>query len=134
MRRHRELKITLKPLPLPLIVCVAVGLWLGALAIAFSLWLALRLWPDQVQPVAHVFAPPAASALPGSRLPATQQEEMFERYKEILEQQQAEQAAASVEAGPRHLDSPRCQFWLQQNRTAPTDKSQANVLQFCYRP
>ena len=43
MPRHRELKITLKPLPL--IVCVALGLWLGAVAIAASLWLALQLWP-----------------------------------------------------------------------------------------
>ena len=34
MPRHRELKITLKPLPL--IMCVALGLWLGAMAIAVS--------------------------------------------------------------------------------------------------
>ena len=134
MRRHRELKITLKPLPL--ISCVALGLWLGAMAIMFSLWLALQLWPDQLQPLAQVLAPRTATAIPGAGAssPAPpQQEEMFERYKAILEQQEAEQAAAA-EGSPRHLDSPRCQFWLQQNRTAPTDKSQANVLQFCYRP
>ncbi|MBA1205035.1 hypothetical protein G7009_25285 [Pseudomonas capeferrum] len=133
MHRHRELKITLKSLPL--ILSVAAGLWLGALAIAFSLWLALRMWPEQVLPVTRSIAPSAATARPDSAAPALPgQEEMFERYKEILDQQQAEQAAAAAEGGPRHLDNPRCQFWLQQHRTAPTDKSQANVLQFCYRP
>lgn len=53
---------------------------------------------------------------------------MFERYKEILNTQQAQQA---IEANRRNLNNPKCQFWLQQNRNAPTDKSQANVLEFC---
>lgn len=55
MPRHRELKISLKPLPL--ILCVALGLWLGAVAIAASLWLALQLWPEQVQPLARAVVP-----------------------------------------------------------------------------
>lgn len=121
MYRRRELKITLKPVQL--VLCIAFGLWLGAIAIAVSLWLAARLWPEQVQPVAQVLAPAAAGDA---------QAQMFERYKDILHNQEAEQAAAAAEGNPRNLNKPKCQFWLQQNRTAPTDKSQANVLEFCY--
>lgn len=127
MPRHRELKITLKPLQL--ILCVAFGLWLGAVAIAVSLWLALQLWPEQVQPVAQAVAP--ALGQPATP-PADAQGEMFERYKDILHQQQLQQAAEAAQGNPRNLNSPKCQFWLQQNRTAPTEKSQANVLEFCY--
>ncbi|MFJ4387147.1 hypothetical protein ACIP02_22855 [Pseudomonas sp. NPDC089408] len=132
MPRHRELKITLKPLPL--ILCVALGLWLGAVAIAASLWLSLQLWPQQVQPLAQAVAPsayrPAAPAAPAPTQDA--QAEMFERYKDILQKQELQQATDAVQGNPRNLNSPKCQFWLQQNRTAPTDKSQANVLEFCY--
>ncbi|MFJ4343910.1 hypothetical protein [Pseudomonas sp. NPDC089401] len=134
MPRQRELKITLKPLQL--IICVAFGLWLGAVAIALSLWLAQRLWPEQVQPVAQVLVP--AVAAPAPRPPATAaqpqdaQAEMFERYKDILHQQQVQQAAEAAQGNPRNLNSPKCQFWLAQNRNAPTDKSQAAVLEFCY--
>ncbi|NIE73858.1 hypothetical protein F3J44_26290 [Pantoea sp. Tr-811] len=135
MPRHRELKITLKPLQL--IFCVAFGLWLGAVAIALSLWLALRLWPEHVQPVAQVVVPavtPPAARLsaPVAQPPQDAQSEMFERYKDILHQQQVQQAAEAAQGNPRNLNSPKCQFWLAQNRTAPTDKSQAAVLEFCY--
>ncbi|QVM92854.1 hypothetical protein JYG34_07430 [Pseudomonas entomophila] len=132
MPRPRELKITLKPMQL--ILCVAFGLWLGAVAIALSLWLALRLWPEHAQPVAQAVAPaivqPAPTAAP--QLPADAQAEMFERYKDILHKQELQQAADAAQGSPRNLNNPKCQFWLQQNRTAPTDKSQANVLEFCY--
>ncbi|BFO02992.1 hypothetical protein [Pseudomonas guariconensis] len=127
MPRHRELKITLKPAQL--ILCVAFGLWLGAVAIALSLWLAWRWWP---QPVAQTVAPALYPAAPAPAQPADAQAEMFERYKVILQEQQARQAADAAQGNPRNLNNPKCQFWLQQNRTAPTDKSQANVLEFCY--
>ncbi|BBT41302.1 hypothetical protein ABRY74_01115 [Pseudomonas guariconensis] len=130
MPRHRELKITLKPAQL--ILCVAFGLWLGAVAIALSLWLAWRWWPQQVQPVAQTVAPALYPAAPAPAQPADAQAEMFERYKVILQEQQARQAADAAQGNPRNLNNPKCQFWLQQNRTAPTDKSQANVLEFCY--
>lgn len=130
MPRHRELKITLKPAQL--ILCVAFGLWLGAVAIALSLWLAWRWWPQQVQPVAQTVAPALYPAAPAPAQPADSQAEMFERYKVILQEQQARQAADAAQGNPRNLNNPKCQFWLQQNRTAPTDKSQANVLEFCY--
>ncbi|MDH0648373.1 hypothetical protein N5D48_25635 [Pseudomonas sp. GD03858] len=128
MPRSRELKITLKPMQL--ILCVAFGLWLGALAIAVSLWLALRLWPDQVQPLTQALAPTTRQPAPAQ--PVDAQARMFEQYKEILHKQELQQAADAAQGNPRNLGSPKCQFWLQQNRTAPTDKSQANVLEFCY--
>lgn len=130
MRRHRELTITLKPLQL--ILCVALGLWLGAVAIALSLWLALQLWPDQVQPLAQAVAPAIAQPPAAPAHPVDAQSEMFERYKDILHKQELQQAADAAQGNPRKLNSPKCQFWLSQNRTAPTDKSQANVLEFCY--
>lgn len=130
MPRHRELKITLKPAQL--ILCVAFGLWLGAVAIALSLCLAWRWWPQQVQPVAQAVVPALYPAAPAPAQPADAQAEMFERYKVILQEQQARQAADAAQGNPRNLNNPKCQFWLQQNRTAPTDKSQANVLEFCY--
>ncbi|MFE1817278.1 hypothetical protein ACFW6L_30250, partial [Pseudomonas otitidis] len=71
-------------------------------------------------------------AAPAPAQPADAQAEMFERYKVILQEQQARQAADAAQGNPRNLNNPKCQFWLQQNRTAPTDKSQANVLEFCY--
>ncbi|MCU0125969.1 hypothetical protein N8H41_18505 [Pseudomonas vlassakiae] len=132
MPRQRELKITLKPLQL--IFCVALGLWLGAVAIGLSLWLALQLWPEQVAPVAQAVAPayskPAPATAPAQ--PVDAQSEMFERYKDILHKQEIQQAAEAAQGNPRNLNSPKCQFWLAQNRTAPTEKSQANVLEFCY--
>jgi hypothetical protein len=130
MPRHRELKITLRPLQL--IVCVAFGLWLGAVAIALSLWLALQLWPDQLQPLAQAVAPAMARPAPVPAQPMDAQGAMFERYKDILHRQELQQAAEVAQGNPRNLNNPKCQFWLQQNRTAPTDKSQANVLEFCY--
>lgn len=132
MPRPRKLKITLKPVQL--VLCVALGLWLGALAIAVSLWLALHLWPQQVQPLVEATAPaqvlPAPTAPPAP--PADAQAQMFEHYKDILHKQELQHAAEAAQGNPRNLNSPKCQFWLQQNRTAPTDKSQANVLEFCY--
>ncbi|MFJ4157008.1 hypothetical protein ACIPZF_19695 [Pseudomonas sp. NPDC089752] len=130
MPRPRELKITLKPLQL--ILCVAFGLWLGAVAIALSLWLAARWWPEQVQPVAQAVAPALARPAAPPVQPLDAQGEMFERYKDILHKQEVQQAAEAAQGNPRNLNSPKCQFWLSQNRTAPTDKSQANVLEFCY--
>ena len=43
------------------------------------------------------------------------------------QQQRMDQARSSG----RNLSNPKCQFWLQQDQTAPSEKSRANVLQFC---
>lgn len=128
MRRPRSLRIDLKPAQL--IVCVALGLWLGALAIALSLWLAWRLWPEQVQPVVEAAVPALSAPAPA----ADAQAQMFERYKATLQQQEQQHAKEATSGRPRTLNNPACQFWLQQDRNAPTDQSQANVMQHCYRP
>lgn len=130
MPRRRELKISLKPVQLTL--CIALGLWLGAVAIALSLWLALQLWPEQVQPLAQTVAPASVQPAQPAAPAGDAQAQMFERYKDILHKQELNQAADAAQGSPRNLNNPKCQFWLQQNRTAPTDKSQANVLEFCY--
>ena len=132
MPRRRELTITLKPLPL--VLSIALGLWLGALAIAASLWLADQLMPTPAEAPASATTQdaPHATTPPTVTQPPDAQGEMFERYKDMLRKQQLEQAAEAAQGNPRNLNSPKCQFWLQQNRTAPTDKSQANVLEFCY--
>ncbi|RWU17846.1 hypothetical protein DM813_24475 [Pseudomonas alkylphenolica] len=127
MPRPRELKITLKPVQL--ILCVALGLWLGALAIAVSLWLAGRLRPETVQPMSQLVMPPAPATSPAAT--PDSQSQMFEQYKQILHKQELQQAQDQAEASTRNLSNPKCQFWLQQNRTAPTEKSRALVLEFC---
>ncbi|QBF27862.1 hypothetical protein EXN22_20055 [Pseudomonas tructae] len=124
MPRPRELKITLKPLQL--ILCIALGLWLGALAIALSLWLAGRQWPQTLEPISQVVTPPAAA--PAATDP---QQQMFEHYKQILRKQEVQQAQEQMQGNPRNLSNPKCQFWLQQDRTAPSEKSRALVLEFC---
>ncbi|WP_191833498.1 hypothetical protein [Pseudomonas fluorescens] len=121
MPRPDAPNFTFKPVQLTL--CIALGLWLGALAIAASLWLAWRLIPETVEPLSQVVRPPAATA---SAAPE-QQSQMFEQYKQILRNQELQQAEGSM----RNLSNPKCQFWLQQNRTAPTEKSRALVLEFC---
>ena len=127
MPRPRELKITLKPLQL--ILCIALGLWLGAVAIALSLWLAWRLLPATVPPIAQVLAPPAIAPAPPAA--ADPQQQMFEQYKQILRNQQVQQAEEQAQGSMRNLSNPKCQFWLQQNRNLPTEKSRAHVLEFC---
>ncbi|MBK5012178.1 hypothetical protein IAE33_004038 [Pseudomonas sp. S60] len=126
MPRPRELRITLRPLPL--ILSVAVGLWLGAGAIALSIWAASFIWPEPPRPLDEAATTSAPHTAPPPAAADDSQARMFEQYKKGLQKQ----AAEAAQGDPRNLDSPKCQFWLQQNRTAPTDKSQANVLEFCY--
>ncbi len=127
MPRPRELKISVKPVQLTL--CIALGLWLGAVAIALSLWLAWHLLPDTVQPLSQRLIPPAGTVAPGAT--SDQQSQMFEQYKQILRNQEIQQAEEQAEGSVRNLSNPKCQFWLQQNRNLPTEKSRAHVLEFC---
>jgi hypothetical protein len=115
--------------PVQLILCIALGLWLGAVAIALSLWLAARLLPETFQPVSQMVTPSTARPSPGTA--PDQQSQMFEQYQQILRNQELQQAQEQAEGSVRNLSNPKCQFWLQQNRTAPTEKSRALVLEFC---
>nr|WP_314490634.1 hypothetical protein [uncultured Pseudomonas sp.] len=111
--------------PVQLILCLAFGLWLGALAIAATAWLALQLWPQPLAPLVQAVQPhPIAPA------PVDAQQAMFERYQLNLQRQQTPNAQErAVEL--RNPNDPKCQFWLQQHRTAPTANSQAHVTEFC---
>lgn len=113
--------------PMQFILCLALGLWLGALAIAATAWLALQLWPQSLPPLVQAAQPPATAP---AAAPVDVQQAMFERYQQNLQRQQAPSARERA-AEPRNLNDPRCQFWLQQDRTASTANSQAHVTEFC---
>ncbi|WEK08514.1 MAG: hypothetical protein P0Y51_25780 [Candidatus Pseudomonas colombiensis] len=108
---------------------IALGLWLGFLAIALTCWLASRfLFEQQLAPVAQAvqqLAKPQVVVEPPAANP------MFEQYQENLRKNEQQQALDNARNSLRNQSNPKCQFWLQQDQTAPTEKSRANVLQFC---
>ena len=111
---------------------IALGVWLGFIAIALTCWLASRLlFTEQLAPVAqavHQLAnPPVIQQAPDLPPPSPQ----FEQYEENLRKNEQAQRLDQARSSNRNLSNPKCQFWLQQDRTAPSEKSRANVLQFC---
>jgi hypothetical protein len=111
---------------------IALGLWLGFLAIALTCWLASRLlFSEQLAPVAQAVQqlakPPVVQQAP--EIPA--QSPLFEQYEENLRKDEQAQRLDQARGSSRNLSNPTCQFWLQQDRTIPSDKSRANVLKFC---
>lgn len=115
---HRQLLVTLKPAQL--VGCIALGIWLGFLAIALTTWLGYKLFFNAPLTVATPAPPPPAMRAPDDS------SAMFDQYKDNLRRQEQSQGDAQ-----NHSQDPKCQFWLQQDRTAPTDKSRTNVLKFC---
>jgi len=123
---RRPLRISVNALQLS--GSIALGLWLGFLAIALTCWLASRfLFSQQLAPVAeavqHLAKPPLAEPAPQNR--------MFEQYQENLRKNEQQQSLDNARNNARNQSNPKCQFWLQQDQTAPSEKSRANVLQFC---
>ena len=115
---------------LQLTVSIALGLWLGFLAIVLTGWLLSRfLFNEQLAPVAaavqQLRQPPAVQPAPEPPTP------MFEQYQQNLQRNEQRQALDQARSDPRNLSNPKCQFWLQQDQNAPSEKSRANVLQFC---
>ncbi len=111
---------------------IALGLWLGFLAIALTCWLASRFFfNEQLAPVAQAVQqlanPPAVRAVPD--IPP--QSPLFEQYEENLRKNEQQARLDQARGSTRNLSNPKCQFWLQQDQTAPSEKSRANVLQFC---
>ena len=115
---RRPLFVTLNPPQL--VGCIAAGIWLGFLAVALTCWLGYKLFFNAPLPTFTPAPPPPAQHAPddGSA--------MFNQYQDNLRRQ--EQSAGDAQ---NHTQDPKCQFWLQQDRTAPTDKSRTNVLKFC---
>ena len=120
-----------RPLPiqlnaLQLTGSIALGLWLGFLAIALTCWLASRLlFNEQLAPVAQAIE---QLAKPPDLPP---QSPLFDQYEENLRKNEQQQRLDQARSTSRNLANPKCQFWLQQDQTAPSEKSRANVLQFC---
>lgn len=111
---------------------IALGLWLGFIAIALTCWLVSRvLFTEPLAPVAQAVQqltqPPVAQPVPD--IPP--QSPLFEQYKENLRKDEQQQRLDQARGSNRNLSNPNCQFWLQQDQTAPSDKSRANVLRFC---
>ena len=108
-------------------------MWLGFIAIVLTCWLASRLlFSEQLAPVAAAveqLAQPPAAAQPLPNIPP--QSPLFEQYEENLRKNEQQQRLDQARSSSRNLANPNCQFWLQQDRTAPSEKSRANVLQFC---
>ena len=123
---RRPLAIRLSPWQLT--VSIALGIWLGGLALLLSGWLLARLfWPLPLIELAQRLEP-APVVVQKAAQPSNP---MFEQYQENLHKQQQQQNLEQARNNPRNLSNPQCQFWLQQDQTAPSDKSRANVLQFC---
>jgi hypothetical protein len=126
---HRQLSVTLQPLKL--ILSIAGGIWLGFLAVALTGWLIYNALPaEQTQTLSNaatqLTSPPAAKAKPESDNP------MFDQYRQILRDSEARQAQEAEQAErQRNFNGPKCQFWMQQNQTAPSEKSRAAIYQFC---
>jgi hypothetical protein len=112
---------------------IALGMWLGFIAIVLTCWLASRLlFSEQLAPVAAAveqLAKPPVVTQPVPDIPP--QSPLFEQYEENLRKSEQAQRLDQARSSTRNLANPNCQFWLQQDRTAPSEKSRANVLQFC---
>ena len=127
-----------RPLPIQLNALqlsgsIALGVWLGFIAIALTCWLASRLLSsEQLAPVAAVveqLAKPPEVARQVPDIPP--QSTIFQQYEENLRKNEQQQRMDQARSSSRNLSNPKCQFWLQQDQTAPSEKSRANVLQFC---
>jgi hypothetical protein len=123
--RRREIYVSLK-----LILCIAVGIWLGAMAVALTGLLVYKNLPPArtqalEQAAARVSAPQSA--------PAEEPEgAMFRRYEQSLRESEARQAQEQVQAQQqRNYSRAKCDFWMQQDRTAPSEKSRASINLYC---
>ena len=125
---RRSVSITLKPLQL--VGSIALRLWLGFVAIILTAWLLSRLlFSEQLTALAEATRQ-AAQPRPVAMEPAAPNP-MFEQYQQNLAKQAREQSLEQARSNPRNQSNPTCQFWLAQDKTIPSEKSRANVQQFC---
>ncbi|MCD5987048.1 hypothetical protein KDX30_03930 [Pseudomonas sp. CDFA 553] len=126
---RRELNVSLHPLKL--IACIAIGIWLGFVAVAMTGMLIYKALPAAETQVinnaaAQLSAPPVEKPAPAA------EKTMFEKYEQSLRESEARQAwEQAQEQQQKNFNGPKCNFWMQQDRTAPSEKSRANVIQFC---
>lgn len=112
---------------------IALGMWLGFIAIVLTCWLASRLlFSEQLASVAAAVEQLAKPPVVTQPVPdIAPQSPLFEQYEENLRKNEQQQRLDQARSSSRNLSNPSCQFWLQQDRTAPSEKSRANVQQFC---
>lgn len=123
---RRPLRINVNAVQLT--VSIALGLWLGFLAIALTCWLAARfVFGPQLAPVAAAVQQLAKPPVVEHVAPNP----MFEQYQENLRKNEQQQTLDQARSNPRNLSNAKCQFWMQQDQTAPSEKTRTNVLQFC---
>ena len=109
-------------------IAVAFGIWLGFIAIVLTTWLASHyLFKQTLAPVAQAVQQLGKPAVVEPEPP----NRMFEQYQENLRKQEQQQTLDQARANPRNLSNSKCQFWLQQDQNAPSDKTRTHVLQFC---
>lgn len=113
-----------------LILCIALGIWLGAVAVVLTgLVIYKNLPPPQTQALeqaaARIANPPPA--------PAEDTEgAMFRKYEQSLRESEARQAHEQMqEQQQRNYSRSKCDFWIQQDRTAPSEKSRASINLYC---
>jgi hypothetical protein len=140
LSKRREMPGRVKR-PLRLVLIIAFGIWLGFMAVGMSAWVIYQTLYTPSQPPAEITTlttppgirqpqAPALPAMPSDPALATQNH-MFEQYQENLSRQEMSGAVEDARRNPDNFANPKCQFWLQQAQTAPSDKSRANVLMFC---
>jgi len=120
--------------PLKLIVCIAVGIWLGFIAVAATvLLMSNAMLAGQANAISSAMQKfETTSHMARSAAQPTAENPMFEKYKQNLIDTQAQQNQELTQAErEKRLSGPKCQFWLQQDQNAPSEKSRFNVAQFC---
>ncbi|MFJ4144610.1 hypothetical protein [Pseudomonas sp. NPDC089734] len=121
---RRELYVSLK-----LIVCIALGIWLGAMAVVLTGMLFYKnLPPAQTQALEK-----AAAQLTAPEAPAVEPENtLFQKYEQNLRESEARQAREQVqEQRQKNFNRAKCDFWIQQDRTAPSERSRAGINEYC---
>ncbi|MCV4342369.1 hypothetical protein [Pseudomonas capsici] len=121
---RRELYVSLK-----LILCIALGIWLGAMAVVLTGFLFYKsLPPAQTQVLEKAAAQLRAPAAPQVESEST----MFQKYEQNLRENEARQAREQAqELQQKNFSRSKCDFWMQQDRTAPSEKSRAGINQYC---
>ncbi|MDB5981142.1 MAG: Uncharacterized protein JWQ69_2157 [Pseudomonas sp.] len=120
--------------PLKLILCIALGVWLGLVATAATgVFVYNTLVVGKINAVSAAINPfiknGAHKVKPDEESDSSA---MFEKYKQNLSDTQAQQNEDVDQAAKeKRLSGPKCQFWMQQDQTAPSAKTRANVDLFC---
>lgn len=134
-----------RPSGLRLALSIALGVWLGMSMAGLTGWLIVRWagigpWAmvSMASPTATPTTPAARAPMPapataGSVTPARppSPEEMFDQYQRNLQALDLHQLEEAARANPANQNNPKCQFWLEQARTAPTANSRENIARFC---